>query len=166
METSFQEHLQEQMYRAWAPEQNQGLMDDEGVSEDKSSWSSCEIILAESGSSNKDHNPDQDKKREQEPELDSGSCGFKQGDPTPHLKLPMSPPQRLAEAFPQRSQNEYQALWPPSEAQYPEQPSRSPRVPPPVPLADPSARALRSLLTNLQQQIVRQREEYEARIIR
>ncbi|KAK7922829.1 hypothetical protein WMY93_009731 [Mugilogobius chulae] len=38
------------------------------------------------------------------------------------------------------------------------------RQPPPVPVADPSASALRSLLTNLQQQITRQREEYEERI--
>ncbi|XP_030252130.1 rho GTPase-activating protein 22-like [Sparus aurata] len=162
METSFPEHLQEQMYRAWAPEHIQGLMDDEGASEDKSSWSSCEIILAESGSSNQDQNPDQAKK--QEPELDSGSCGFKQGDPMMRLKL--SPPQQhLAASSPQLSQTEGQALWPPAGAQHPEQPSWSPRVPPPVPLADPSASALRSLLTSLQQQIVRQREEYEERII-
>ncbi|XP_073342760.1 rho GTPase-activating protein 24-like [Pagrus major] len=162
METSFQEHLQEQMYRAWAPEHIQGLMDDEGASEDKSSWSSCEIILAESGSSNQDQNPDQANK--QEPELDSGSCGFKQGDPM--LRLKLSPPQQhLAASSPQLSQTECQALWPPAGAQHPEQPSWSPRVPPPVPLADPSASALRSLLTSLQQQIVRQREEYEERII-
>lgn len=167
METSLQEHLQEQMYRAWAPEQVQGLMDDEAASEDKSPWSSCEIILAESGSSNQDQNPDQDRKHEREPELDSGSCGFKQGDPMLRLKLPTSPPQRHHTASsPQLSQTEYQAPWPPAGAQHPEQPSWSPRVPPPVPLADPSASALRSLLTSLQQQIVRQREEYEARIIR
>lgn len=140
METSFQE----QMYQAWAPEQI--LMDGEGATEGKSAWSSCEIIPTESN-----QNPDQDKKQEQEPELDSGS--FKQ--------LQMSPPQRLTASSPQLSQT--QALWPPAEAQ---QPSWSPRVPPPVPLADPSASALRSLLTSLQQQIVRQREEYEARILR
>ncbi|XP_029298130.1 rho GTPase-activating protein 24 [Cottoperca gobio] len=152
METSFQE----QMYRAWAPEQMQGLMDGEGLSEDKSAWSSCEIILAES---NQDQNPDEDKKHEQEPELDSGSCGFNQGEPMLQLQLPMSPPQqRLTASSPQQCQ----VLWPPAEAQ---QPSWSPRVPPPVPLADPSASALRSILTSLQQQIVRQREEYEARIL-
>ncbi|XP_051276265.1 uncharacterized protein si:ch211-247j9.1 [Dicentrarchus labrax] len=163
METSFQEHLQEQMYRAWAPEQLQGLMDDEGASEDKSPWSSCEIILAESGSSNQGQNPDQDKKSEQEPELDSG---FKQGDKMLHLKLPVSPPQQhLAASSPPLSQTECHVLWPPAEAHHPQQPSWSPRVPPPVPLADPSASALRSLLTSIQQQIVRQREEYEARII-
>ncbi|XP_037635553.1 uncharacterized protein LOC119494022 [Sebastes umbrosus] len=148
METSFQE----QMYRAWAPEQNQGLMDSEGASEGKSTWSSCEIILAEI------QNPDQDKKHEQEPELDSGSCGFKPGDPMLHL-------QRLTASSPQLSQTECQVLWPPAEAQHMEKPSWPPRVPPPVPLADPSASALRSLLTSLQQQIVRQREEYEARIL-
>ncbi|TKS72435.1 Rho GTPase-activating protein 24 [Collichthys lucidus] len=138
METGFQE----QMYQAWAPEHNQGLMDDAAVSEDKSPWSSCEIILAESDSSHQDQNPDQDMKHEQEPELDSGSCGFMQEDAMLHLKLPILPPR---------------ASSPPG--------SRSPRVPPPVPLADPSASALRSLLTSVQQQIVRQREEYEARII-
>nr|XP_046261401.1 rho GTPase-activating protein 24-like [Scatophagus argus] len=158
METSFQEHLRDQIYQAWAPEHIQGLMDDEGVSEDKSPWSSCEIILAESCSSNQDQNPDQDKKHEQEPELDSRSCGFTQGNPMQHLKLPMSPPQQhLAECSPQLSQTECQVLRPPAE-------HLSPRVPPPVPLADPSASALRSLLTSLQQQIVRQREVYEARI--
>lgn len=46
--------------------------------------------------------------------------------------------------------------WPAEEAQE--------RLPPPVPVADPSASALRSMLTSLQQQIVRQREEYEQRI--
>ncbi|XP_070818277.1 uncharacterized protein [Chaetodon trifascialis] len=167
METSFQEHLQEQLYHAWAPEQIQGQMDAEGVTEDKSPWSSCEIILAESGSSNQDQNPDQDKKHEQDPEPDSGSCRFKQGDLMKHTKYPMSPPQQQQGAASphQLSQTECQALWPPAGAQHSEQPSWSPRVPPPVPLADPSASALRSLLTSLQQQIVRQREEYEARII-
>lgn len=167
METSFQEDSQEQMYRAWVPEQIQGLMDDEGVSDDKSTWSSCEIILTESGSSNQYQNPDQDKKHEQEPELDSGFCGFKQGDPMLLLKVPMPPPQQhLAANSPQLSQTECQVVWPSAGVQDPEQPSWTPRVPPPVPLADPSASALRSLLTSLQQQIVKQREEYEARIVR
>lgn len=167
MDTSFQEESQEQMYRAWVPEQIQGLMDDEGVSDDKSTWSSCEIILTESGSSNQYQNPDQDKKHEQEPELDSGSCGFKQGDPMLLLKVPMPPPQQhLAANSPQLSQTECQVVWPSAGVQHQEQPSWTPRVPPPVPLADPSASALRSLLTSLQQQIVKQREEYEARIVR
>nr|XP_033488733.1 uncharacterized protein LOC117260762 [Epinephelus lanceolatus] len=161
METSFQE----QMYQAWAPDQIQGVMDGECVSEDKSTWSSCEIILAESRFSNQDQNPDQDKKHEQEPELDSGSFGFKQGDPMLNLQLQMPPPQHPAASSPQLSQTACQVMWPPAEAHHPEQPSWSPRVPPPVPLADPSASALRSLLTSLQQQIVRQREEYEARIL-
>lgn len=167
METSFQEESQEQMYRASVPEQIQGLMDDEGVSDDKSTWSSCEIILTESGSSNQYQNPDQDKKHEQEPELDPGSCGFKQGDPMLLLKVPMPPPQQhLAANSPQLSQTECQVVWPSAGVQHQEQPSWIPRVPPPVPLADPSASALRSLLTSLQQQIVKQREEYEARIVR
>ncbi|KAM7417772.1 hypothetical protein PAMA_017425 [Pampus argenteus] len=155
MEKSFQEHLQEQMYQAWAPEQLQGLMEDEGMSEEKSPWSSCEIILTESGSFNQDQNPDQEKEHEQEPELDSGSCGFQQGDLMLHPQLPprMSPPQ------PQHATN----LQP--KAQHQEHSPWTPKVPPPVPLADPSASALRSLLTSLQQQIVRQQEEYEARII-
>ncbi|KAF0039413.1 hypothetical protein F2P81_007648 [Scophthalmus maximus] len=151
------------MYPAWAPEHIQGLMESEGMSEEKSPWSSCEIILAESCSINQDQNPDQEKKHEQEPELDSGSCGFKQGDRM-HLQLPTSP-HVLTESSPQLCPNGCQALWPPAEALHPEQPSWSPRVPPPIPLADPSASALRSLLTSLQQQIVRQREEYEERII-
>ncbi|XP_031713586.1 rho GTPase-activating protein 24 [Anarrhichthys ocellatus] len=142
METSCEEHWQGQMCQARAP---QGLMDGEGASEDKSTRI-------------QQQNPDQDKKREQDPELDSGSCGFKQ--------LPLSPPQQhLTASSPQLSQTECKVLWPPADAQHPEQPSWSPRVPPPVPLADPSASALRSLLTSLQQQIVRQREEYEARIL-
>ncbi|XP_040904830.1 uncharacterized protein LOC121188948 [Toxotes jaculatrix] len=167
MEMSFQEHVQEQMYQAWAPEQIQGLMEGDAAIEKKSPWSSCEIILAEGGSSNRDQNPDQvdrDKKHEQEPELDSGSCGFKQGDGMLHVQLPVSPPV-LTASSPPICPAECQAPWPPAEAQQREQPSWSPRVPPPVPLADPSASALRSLLTSLQQQIVRQRDEYEERII-
>lgn len=161
IDTAFQEHLQEQMYQAWAPEQMEG----DGVSEERSPWSSCEIILAESSSSNQDQNSDQDKTHEQEPELDSGSCGFKQGDRMLHPQFSMSP-HKLTASSPQLCPAEPPTLWPPAEAQHPEQPPRSPRVPPPVPLADPSASALRSLLTGLQQQIMRQREEYEERIIR
>lgn len=52
--------------------------------------------------------------------------------------------------------------WPPAGVRHPE----NPRVPPPVPPTDPSASALRSLLTSLQQQIIKQREEYETRILR
>ncbi|XP_039976087.1 uncharacterized protein LOC120785434 [Xiphias gladius] len=164
METSFQEHVQEQMYQAWVPDQNQGLMEGEGVSEEKSPWSSCEIILAERGAGNLDQNADEDKKREQEPELDSGSCGFKLGGRMLHLQLPQSP-HSLTASSPQECPTDRQALWPTAGARHPEQSSWSPRVPPPVPLADPCASALRSLLTSLQQQIVRQREEYEERII-
>lgn len=169
METSFQEHLQEQMYQGWAPEQLQGLMEGEGVSEEKSPWSSCEIILAESGSINQDQNSDQEKEHAQEAELDSGSCGFQQRDPRLNLQMSpqMSPLQpQLATNSPQQCQTGCQAPWPQTEAQYQEHSSWAPRVPPPVPRADPSACALRSLLTSLQQQIVRQREEYETRIIR
>ncbi|XP_034545307.1 uncharacterized protein LOC117816990 [Notolabrus celidotus] len=147
VEMSITENMQEQMYRAWTPEQVQGLMED-----DKSTWSSCEIILAEAGPASKDHNPDQDKEHEQDPELDSGSCGSKQED-------------RFAACSPQLSQTGSRVLWPSAEAKHQEHPSWFPRVPPPVPLADPSASALRSLLTSLQQQIVRQREEYEERIV-
>ncbi|XP_072251947.1 uncharacterized protein [Leuresthes tenuis] len=160
METSFQEHLQEDTNQAWAPAQLQGLMWDDAVSQDKSTWSSCEIIHAESCSSKQDQNQDKDKEQEQEPELDSGSCRF-----VLHPELPMSLPQQPPASSPQLCQAKCQVLWPPFEAQYPQQPSMSPRVPPPVPLADPSASALRSLLTSLQQQIIRQREEYDARII-
>ncbi|XP_030001177.1 rho GTPase-activating protein 22 [Sphaeramia orbicularis] len=157
METGFQEHLREQMYQAWAPEQSQSLMETEKESMERSPWSSCEIILSGSGSINHDQNPDQENKPEQEPELDSGSCVFKQEDPVQLLRHPVSPLQLC--------QTGCQMLWPPDEAQPPEQTPWVARVPPPVPLADPSASALRSLLTSLQQQIVRQREEYEERII-
>ncbi|XP_068442232.1 rho GTPase-activating protein 22-like isoform X2 [Clinocottus analis] len=150
METSFQEHWQGQMYQAWAPAQIQGLTDSEGASEGRSRRI-------------QQQNPDKDKTHEQDPELDSGACGFRQRD---HLLLPMSPPQQhVTASSPQLSQTECKVMWPPAHAQCPEQPSWSPRVPPPVPLADPSASALRSLLTSLQQQIVRQREEYESRIL-
>lgn len=149
METSFQEDSQEQMYRAWAPEHAQRLMDEEGLSEDKSTWSSCEIILSESG-------------YKQEPELDSGTCGLKMEAPMVLPKAPTSSPQHL----PAMSKTESQVTWPLARVQHQEEPSRTPRVPPPVPLADPSASALRSLLTSLQQQVVKQRDEYEARIVR
>ncbi|XP_068181237.1 uncharacterized protein si:ch211-247j9.1 isoform X2 [Antennarius striatus] len=104
METSFREQLQEQMYKVWALEEVEGMMDDEGLNEDTSLWSSWNV--------------------------------------------------------PQLSQTE----WPSAGAQHAEQRSWTPRVPPPVPLADPSASALRSLITGLQQQIIRQRDEYEARV--
>lgn len=143
METNFQE----QMYQACAPEQIQGLMEAEGVSEEKSPWSSCEVILSDHGFSNQDHNPDRDKKHGQEPEL-------------------MSCPQHVTVSSPPLSQTGCQAQWSSVAAQEPERSTWAPKVPPPVPLADPSASALRSLLTSLQQQIVRQREEYEERIIR
>lgn len=71
-----------------------------------------------------------------------------------------SPPQQ--QGSPQVSPAEDQTAWPPAGVPHLEQP----RVPPPVPLADPSASALRSLLTSLQQQIAKQREEYEGRILR
>lgn len=95
-----------------------------------------------------DHNPVQD------PEPDSGSCIFKEHLPVSLLQAQVAVCSQVCQTEP----------WPPEEAQHPE--SWSARVPPPVPLADPSASALRSLLTSLQQQIVRQREEYEERIIR
>ncbi|XP_037115990.1 uncharacterized protein si:ch211-247j9.1 [Syngnathus acus] len=86
---------------------------------------------------------------QQAPERDSVSCGFVQGDqmqsdsPQPHC----------------------QASWPQSEVQPPKETDWARKVPPPLPLADPSATALRSLLTNIQQHLVRQHEVYEARIL-
>lgn len=168
METTFQDDFQEQMFHTWAPDRIQGQMDDEGMSDDKSAWSSLDIILTESGPSNQYLNQDQDKKHEQEPELDSGTRGFMQGDQM-LLPVPATPPQQhLAVSSPQLSQTSArcQVVWPPVGLQHQEQQSRFPRVPPPVPLADPSASALRSLLTSFQQQILKQRDEYEARIIR
>ncbi|XP_078145141.1 uncharacterized protein LOC144542413 [Centroberyx gerrardi] len=166
METGFLEPSQEWMYQARAAEQIQVLMEDEGASRGNSSWSSCEIILAGCDGPKQDQDPDQEKDPEQEPEPDSGPCAFDQEDPMPHLQLPLSHLQtHLAASLPHQSQTGLQAQWLPAAAQHPEEPPRAPRVPPPVPLADPSASALRSVLTNLQHQIVRQREEYEARII-
>lgn len=151
------------MHKAWSPEQVQGLMEGKGVS----TSSSYKIILAENCSGNQCQNPDQDKKYKQEQELDSGSCRLKQGDLTLLVKAPMAPPQQhLAPDSPQLPQTECPVVWPPTTVQHPEQQSWSPSVPPPIPLADPSASALRSLLTSLQQQIVKQREEYETRIAR
>lgn len=156
METSLQEHLQEQMHQAVASEQIQSLMEGDSVTEK---------IFTKRRSSNQDQKPDQDKEHEQEPEQDSGSCRFTQGDLMQHHQLPMSLPQHLTENSTQVRQTKCHDLWPPAEAQQPKQTSWSPRVPPPLPLADPSASALRSLLTSLQHQIMKQREEYEARII-
>ena len=165
MEASFHEHVQGQMYQAWVPEQIKGLMEAEGVSEERSPWSSCEIIPAERGSSHQDQNADQDKKHKQEPELDSGACGFSLGGRMLHLQQ-LKSPHDLSVSSPQICPTESQAWWSPAGSRHTSRPSWSPRVPPPVPLPDPSASALRSLLTSLQQQIVRQREEYEGRIIR
>lgn len=125
-------------HTAWPPEPIRTPMDeDEGLTDDQSTWSSCEIILTECSSRRELQGTGQDGSDEQEePELD---YGFKQG--------------ASASASPQQWPSPGGVGW-------------SPRVPPPVPLADPSASALRSVLTGLQQQIVRQREEYEARIVR
>lgn len=161
METSFQEDLQEQMNMAWSPERVQGLMEGNGAS------ASYKITLAESCSGNQCQNPDQDRKCKQEQELDSGSCRLKQGDLTLLVKAPVPPPQQhLVSDSHQLPETEGSVVWPPATVQQPEQQPWSPRVPPPIPLADPSASALRSLLTSLQQQIVKQREEYETQIVR
>nr|XP_057919926.1 uncharacterized protein si:ch211-247j9.1 [Doryrhamphus excisus] len=101
----------------------------------------------ESGYQNQNQNQNQEIEHQQE--LDSVSRGFVQ-DVDQMLQMH------------QLSQQQRQALWQPSEVQTP---WGVPKVPPPLPLADPSARALRSLLTNLQQHIVRQQEVYEARIV-
>lgn len=128
-------------HTVWPPEPIRTSMDaDEGLTDDQSTWSSCEIILTECNSRGELQDAGQDRSDEQEPKLD---YGFNQEG-----SLSLSSQQR------------------PSPAGVLHQPPWLPRVPPPVPLADPSASALRSVLTSLQQQIVRQREEYEARIVR
>lgn len=138
METSFQESLQEEV-----PEQIPELMEGEA-----STWSSCEIVLADSGYCNQDQKPEE--------ELDL----------TLHLQFSTSSPlQHLPANSPQIPPTESQAAWTAAKGQDTEQPRGAARAPPPVPPADPSASALRSILTSLQQQIVRQREEYEERII-
>lgn len=124
-------------HMAWPPEPIRMSMDvEEGMTNDQSTWSSCEIILTECSSRRELQHPGQGSCDEQELELD---YGFNQG-----ASLSPSPQQRPSPGS---------VGW-------------SVRVPPPVPLADPSASALRSVLTSLQQQIVRQREEYEVRITR
>lgn len=133
------------------------LMEDGGVSGESSSWSSCEILLAGSSASN---GPDQYQ------DLD-----FNQDEPTFQLQPLIQPQPHRPDNF-----SHLQPLVPPLQASAahpvePLQPSGpipvpGARVPPPLPLADPSASALRSLLTSLQQQIARQREEYEERIHR
>ncbi|KAM9833856.1 uncharacterized protein ACBT44_008641 [Syngnathus typhle] len=86
---------------------------------------------------------------QQAPGRDSVSCGFVQGD---QMRSDSPQPHR-------------QALWPQSEVQPPKETDWARKVPPPLPFADPSATALRSLLTNIQQHLVRQHEVYEARIL-
>ncbi|KAK5623962.1 hypothetical protein CRENBAI_023731 [Crenichthys baileyi] len=156
MEMNRQEHFDEHTYTSWAPEHTQGLMQDDCLSKEKNVWPACEILLTEGCSGKQDQNPDQDKK--QEPELDLGSCIQEE--------LMLSPPkQRLTESSPQPCHTKCQDLWPFAETQHLKEAPLSLRVPPPVPLADPSASALRSILTGLQQQIIKQKEEYEERII-
>ncbi|XP_061542556.1 uncharacterized protein LOC133408080 [Phycodurus eques] len=84
---------------------------------------------------------------------ESVSCGLVYGDQMLELQQSDSP------------QRHRRNPWAQSEVQQPEQTHWTPKVPPPLPLADPSASALRSLLTNLQQEIVRQHKVYEARIV-
>ncbi|XP_054890040.1 uncharacterized protein LOC129362519 [Poeciliopsis prolifica] len=150
IEMNLQEHFDEHAYT----EHIQGLMHGDPPGKEKNLWSPCDILLSEGCSGKQHQSPDQDKK--QEPELDSGSCA--QQD----LMLSF-PQQRLGESPPQPSHS--QDLWPLAETKHLKEATLSVRVPPPVPLADPSASALRSILTGLQQQIIKQREEYEERII-
>ncbi|XP_061901909.1 rho GTPase-activating protein 24-like [Entelurus aequoreus] len=71
-------------------------------------------------------------------------CGFVQEDQMLHYRRSPGPQSQV--------QHRAQTHW-------------APKVPPPLPLADPSASALRSLLSNLQQHIIKQQEVYEARIV-
>lgn len=151
VEMNLQEHFNE--YTSWAPEHIQGLMQGDPLSKEKTFWSPRDILLTEGCSRKQNQNPDQDKK--QEPELDSGSCVRED--------LRLSLPQRLTESSPQLCHS--QDMWPLAETKHLKEEPLSLKVPPPVPLADPSASALRSILTGLQQQIIKQREEYEERII-
>ncbi|KAJ0003088.1 hypothetical protein NQD34_008237 [Periophthalmus magnuspinnatus] len=99
------------------------------------------------------------------------------GPPEPEVQeLPEPEVQELPESEvqgPPESEEENLELIPEQEAEACSQPCHAEpwaseearlRIPPPVPVADPSASALRSLLTSLQQQITRQRDEYEERI--
>ncbi|KAM8910082.1 uncharacterized protein AB9W97_006640 [Spinachia spinachia] len=147
METRIQEHRRGQGSPAWPPEHIQALTQSEAASDDKTT-----------GIQRPD--PERDPEHQRQPEPDSGCCGSKRTD---SLQFQTSPPQkRLTVSSPQPGPTERRVPWPRADGQ---QPPRSPRAPPPVPPTDPSASALRCLLTSLQQQIGRQREEYEARIL-
>ncbi|XP_015256068.1 PREDICTED: uncharacterized protein LOC107101596 [Cyprinodon variegatus] len=146
IEMNLQEHLNKHMHNPWVPERTEEPMQSDPLSKDKNIWPSSDISIGDRFSRKQEQNPDQDKK--QEPELDSGSChrqDLQQPSQTGHMKC--------------------QDLWPLAESKCSKEGPVSLRVPPPVPLADPSASALRSILTGLQQQIIKQREEYEERII-
>ncbi|XP_010895144.1 rho GTPase-activating protein 24 [Esox lucius] len=130
------------------------LMEDGGISGGSSSWSSCEILLAGCSTS---YGPDQ--YHHPEPELD-----VQQGQEEPMFQLQLL-------NRPQSHLQPHVSPLHPSAAHLKERLQRGgpctvpgARMPPPLPLADPSASALRSLLSSLQQQITRQREEYEERI--
>ncbi|XP_077434819.1 uncharacterized protein LOC144059538 [Vanacampus margaritifer] len=111
----------------------------------KHAWAPEESELwSESGSDNQN----QEIGHQDEPERESAK-----GDQMRQLQQSYSPQPRR------------QTSWPRSAVQNPEETHWAPKVPPPLPLVDPSASALRSLLTNLQQHIVRQHEAYEARIL-
>ncbi|KAL0974014.1 hypothetical protein UPYG_G00214260 [Umbra pygmaea] len=102
-----------------------------------SSWSSCEILLAGSQASN---GPEQ----YQDPDPGLGLQLTFQIQPMTHLQLtPLHAPAAQQVGTP---------VVPAA------------RIPPPLPVADPSASALRRLLSSLHQQIAGQREEYEERI--
>ncbi|XP_021166575.2 rho GTPase-activating protein 22 [Fundulus heteroclitus] len=151
MEMNSQEPFEEHAYTSWASEHMRGLMQGDPLSKEKNLWPPCDNRLTEGCSHNPDQYPDQDERRE--PELDSGSC------------VPSLPQHRVREGSPPPCHAKRQDPWLPAETQHLKETPLSVRVPPPLPLADPSASALRSILTGLQQQIIKQREEYEERII-
>ena len=122
------------------------------ASRDSSLWSSCEIILADSRLS----------------------------DGPPGTEPPGGPEERASDALTadpppldrdrqDRQDRRDRRDQPPPDGEDPGPDEATPagvRVPPPLPLADPVASALRSVLTGLQHQMGRQRDEYEARISR
>ncbi|CAL8263903.1 unnamed protein product [Lota lota] len=114
------------------------------ASRDSSLWSSCEIILAGSRCSDGPA-PDQLGGPE-ERASEALTASMPHSSQTGLLDQDQRPPGAGADSSPDQG------------------PPHGARVPPPLPLADPMASALRSVLTGLQHQIGRQRDEYEARI--
>ncbi|KAJ8015293.1 hypothetical protein DPEC_G00024620 [Dallia pectoralis] len=130
------------------------LTEDGGLSGGSSSWSSCEILLAGCNNSN---GPEQYQRPKPELDLQQGQEeSMFQRRALNQLQSHLQPPVSPLHPFATHSAGHPQQAGPFTVL--------GARMPPPLPVADPSASNLRSLLTSLQQQICRQKEMYEERI--